>query len=56
MACADVGHIYAVWAIWPGRLAAAELPSWTSDEWINYGSLFAGLGLRILFLLGFGRR
>ncbi|KAK2625999.1 hypothetical protein QTJ16_004261 [Diplocarpon rosae] len=56
MVCADVGHIYAAWAISPERLAAGKLGSWTSDEWINYGTLFAGLGLRIAFLLGFGRR
>ncbi|KAJ5039109.1 uncharacterized protein L3040_006779 [Drepanopeziza brunnea f. sp. 'multigermtubi'] len=56
MVCSDVGHIYAAWKVWPERLALGEVLKWNSDEWINYGTLFAGLGLRILFLLGFGRR
>lgn len=54
MACADVGHIYAAWKVCPERIA--EVMGWTGDEWINYGTLFAGLGLRVLFLLGYGRR
>lgn len=56
MVCADVGHIFAAWQIWPERLALAEVPSWNSDEWINYGTLFLGLGLRLFFLMGFGRK
>lgn len=54
MACADVGHIYAAWEINPERLG--EVMGWNSDEWINFGTLFAGLGLRVLFLMGWGRR
>ncbi|KAH6712592.1 hypothetical protein BKA61DRAFT_486138 [Leptodontidium sp. MPI-SDFR-AT-0119] len=54
MACADVGHLYAAWSVSPERMG--EVMSWNSDERINYGTLFAGLGLRVLFLMGVGRR
>lgn len=54
MACADVGHLYAAWSVSPERMG--EVMSWNGDERINYGTLFAGLGLRILFMMGVGRR
>ncbi|KAK0099482.1 hypothetical protein ONS95_004691 [Cadophora gregata] len=54
MACADVGHLGAVWWVEPGRMA--EFAGWNSDEWINYGTLIMGLGLRLAFLAGVGRR
>ncbi|PVH74827.1 hypothetical protein DL98DRAFT_518986 [Cadophora sp. DSE1049] len=54
MACADVGHLYAAWWVAPGRMG--DVGGWNGDEWINYGTLFAGLGLRVLFLMGVGRR
>ncbi|KAH7419629.1 hypothetical protein BKA64DRAFT_737787 [Cadophora sp. MPI-SDFR-AT-0126] len=54
MACADVGHLYAAWWVAPARMG--DVGKWNGDEWINYGTLFAGLGLRVLFLFGVGRR
>lgn len=54
MACADTGHLYAAWSMDPGRMG--QVGRWNSDEWINYGTLFAGLGLRTAFLMGVGRR
>lgn len=54
MACADTGHLYAAWSVCPERMG--DVLEWNGDEWINYGTLFAGLGLRILFLMGIGRR
>ncbi|KAH7348340.1 hypothetical protein BKA65DRAFT_500403 [Rhexocercosporidium sp. MPI-PUGE-AT-0058] len=54
MACADTGHLYAAWSVSPARMG--DVGAWNGDEWINYGTLFAGLGLRILFLMGVGRR
>jgi hypothetical protein len=32
-----------------------DFMAWNSDEWINYGTLNAGLALRIAFMLGLGR-
>ncbi|KAG4416699.1 hypothetical protein IFR04_010158 [Cadophora malorum] len=53
MACADVGHLYAAWWVAPSRMG--DLVNWNGDEWINYGTLFGGLGLRVAFLMGVGR-
>ncbi|KAG4439131.1 hypothetical protein IFR05_005368 [Cadophora sp. M221] len=54
MACADMGHLYAAWSVSPDRMG--DVMGWNGDERINYGTLFAGLGLRVLFLMGVGRR
>ncbi|KAL2064492.1 hypothetical protein VTL71DRAFT_4986 [Oculimacula yallundae] len=54
MVCTDIGHLYGIWELAPGRFF--EVASWNFDEWTNYGTLFAGMGLRIAFLMGFGRR
>ena len=53
MFASDVGHIYAAYAIAPERIG--KVLSWNSDEWINYGTLIFGAGLRLAFLMGIGR-
>ena len=54
MLASDIGHIYAVYAVAPERVA--QFVSWTSDEWINYGTLLGGALMRCAFLLGVGNR
>jgi hypothetical protein len=53
MMVSDLGHIYAVYAAAPERMF--EAGKWVAAEWVNYGTLFGGLSLRIAFLLGLGR-
>jgi hypothetical protein len=53
MLASDVGHIYAAYAIAPERIA--QVLSWNSDEWVNYGTLIFGALLRLAYLLGIGR-
>jgi hypothetical protein len=52
MLASDFGHLYAAYAIAPERVA--QLVSWTSDEWINYGTLLFGALMRCAFLFGLG--
>ncbi|KUJ19578.1 uncharacterized protein LY89DRAFT_546118, partial [Mollisia scopiformis] len=52
MLVSDVGHIWAVYQIAPTRMG--EFMAWNSDEWINYGTLWFGVGLRAVFMMGFG--
>lgn len=54
MLASDFGHLYAVYAIAPERVA--QIASWTSDEWINYGTLLGGALMRCAFLLGVGNQ
>jgi hypothetical protein len=54
MLASDIGHIYAVYAVAPERVA--QFVSWSSDEWINYGTLLGGALLRLAFLLGVGNQ
>ncbi len=53
MLMSDTGHLYATWKIDPER--ALQLLAWTSDEWINYGTLVLGMLLRLAFVAGIGR-
>ena len=54
MLASDFGHRYAVYAIAPERVL--QFVSWSSDEWINYGTLLGGALLRCAFLLGVGNQ
>ncbi len=53
MLMSDVGHIYAAYAVAPERIL--QVGAWTSEEWINYGTLILGASLRAGFLVGIGR-
>jgi hypothetical protein len=48
-----MGIVYAVYILDPARFWAVG--EWNGDEWINYGTLNAGLALRVAFMLGVGR-
>jgi hypothetical protein len=54
MLASDIGHIYAVYAIAPERIA--QFANWSSDEWINYGTLLGGALIRSAFVLGIGNQ
>lgn len=54
MLASDLGHLYAVYAVAPERVA--QFLSWSSDEWINYGTLVGGALLRLAFMLGVGNQ
>ena len=50
----DVGHLWSVFAV--DRKRFWSVTEWNGDEWISYGTLLLGAGLRTLFLAGFGWR
>jgi hypothetical protein len=53
MLVSDVGHIYAAYEIAPERIL--QFANWSSDEWVNYGTLVFGALLRAAFVSGIGR-
>lgn len=49
-ALSDIGHLYGA-TIVQGLDHALSCWLWTAEDWLNFGSLYAGLALRLAFLL-----
>lgn len=52
-AVTDVGHLYGAYAI-VGPSAMWDVSMWRMEEWVNYGILWAGIGVKMAFLAGIG--